>query len=118
MNMGLAQLLDAPVLLAGNIDPCGVVAQLLGTVSLMPQEERDRVKGLIINKFRGDVSLLEPGLDMFKAYCAITFAGVVPYVKLRLDEEDSVSDKLKVRGFFSEDSLIRIAVHFCFKLFY
>lgn len=110
VNMGLAQLLDAPVLLAGNIDPGGVFAQLLGTVSLMPQEERDRVKGLIINKFRGDVSLLEPGLDMFKTYCDIPFAGVVPYVKLRLDEEDSVSDKLKVREFFSNDSLIKIAV--------
>ncbi len=110
VNMGLAELLDAPVLLAGNIDPGGVFAQLLGTVSLMPQNERDRIKGLIINKFRGDVSLLEPGLDMFKAYCDIPFAGVVPYVKLQLDEEDSVSDRLRVISGFRTDSMIKIAV--------
>lgn len=110
VNMGLAELLDAPVLLAGNIDPGGVFAQLLGTVSLMPKEEKDRIKGLIINKFRGDVKLLEPGLDMFKAYCDIPFAGVVPYVKLQLDEEDSVSERLKVSAGFSSDASIKIAV--------
>ncbi len=96
VNMGLAEILDAPVLLAGNIDPGGVFAQLLGTINLMSKEERDRVKGLIINKFRGDVSLLEPGLSMFKPYCDIPFAGIVPYVPLDLDEEDSVSERLKI----------------------
>ena len=94
VNMGLAQMVDAPVLLAGNIDPGGVFAQLLGTVQLMQPEERERVKGLIINKFRGDVRLLEPGLSMFREYCDIPFAGIVPWLKLNLDEEDSLSDKL------------------------
>ena len=94
VNMGLAQMVDAPVLLAGNIDPGGVFAQLLGTVQLLRPEERERVKGLIINKFRGDVRLLEPGLSMFREYCDIPFAGVVPWLKLNLDEEDSLSDKL------------------------
>lgn len=94
VNMGLAQMVDAPVLLAGNIDPGGVFAQLLGTVQLMRPEERERVKGLIINKFRGDVKLLEPGLSMFREYCDIPFAGIVPWLKLNLDEEDSLSDKL------------------------
>nr|WP_297708457.1 cobyric acid synthase [uncultured Butyrivibrio sp.] len=97
VNMGLAQILDAPVLLAGNIDPGGVFAQLLGTITLMSEDEKKRVKGLIINKFRGDVSLLMPGLDMFKAYCDIPFAGVVPFVPLELDEEDSVSERLMKR---------------------
>ena len=92
VNMGLAQMVDAPVLLAGNIDPGGVFAQLLGTVQLMRPEERERVKGLIINKFRGDVRLLEPGLSMFREYCDIPFAGIVPWLKLNLDEEDSLSD--------------------------
>lgn len=110
VNMGLAELVDAPVLLAGNIDPGGVFAQLLGTVSLMPQKERDRIKGLIINKFRGDVKLLEPGLEMFKAYCDIPFAGVVPFVKLMLDEEDSVSERLKSSPGFMGDGKVRIAV--------
>lgn len=111
VNMGLAEILDAPVLLAGDIDPGGVFAQLLGTVSLFSEEEKRRVKGLIINKFRGDVSLLEPGLDMFKAYCDIPFAGVVPYVKLDLDEEDSVSERLRRKGSKNEDTEdVRIAV--------
>ena len=98
VNMGLAQMVDAPVLLAGNIDPGGVFAQLLGTVQLMRPEERERVKGLIINKFRGDVRLLEPGLSMFREYCDIPFAGIVPWLKLNLDEEDSLSDKLSGGG--------------------
>ena len=110
VNMGLAELLDAPVLLAGNIDPGGVFAQLLGTISLMSKKEQDRVKGLIINKFRGDVKLLEPGLDMFKAYCDIPFVGVVPYVKLQLDEEDSVSERLRISSGFNTDAPIKIAV--------
>ena len=94
VNMGLAELLDAPVLLVGNIDPGGVFAQLLGTVNLLGKEERERVKGLVINKFRGDRALLEPGLSMFGEYCDIPFAGVVPYTELSLDEEDSVSARL------------------------
>ena len=98
VNMGLAEMVDAPVLLAGNIDPGGVFAQLLGTVQLLRPSERERVKGLIINKFRGDVSLLEPGLLMFREYCDIPFAGVVPWVKLDLDEEDSMSEKLAGKG--------------------
>ena len=98
VNMGLAEMVDAPVLLAGNIDPGGVFAQLLGTIQLLRQDERARVKGLIINKFRGDVSLLQPGLDMFAEYCDIPFAGVVPWIRLDLDEEDSMSEKLAGRG--------------------
>ena len=98
VNMGLAEMVDAPVLLAGNIDPGGVFAQLLGTIQLLRPAERARVKGLIINKFRGDVSLLQPGLDMFAEYCDIPFAGVVPWIRLDLDEEDSMSEKLAGRG--------------------
>ncbi len=96
VNMGLAEILDAPVLLVGNIDPGGVFAQLLGTVGLLSEAERSRVKGLIINKFRGDKALLEPGLSLFGPYCDIPFAGVVPFVPLELDEEDSVSERLTV----------------------
>lgn len=95
VNMGLAGMIDAPVFLVGNIDPGGVFAQLLGTVELMQPKERERVRGLIINKFRGDPSILMPGLDMFREYCDIPFAGLVPYVPLDLDEEDSISEKLR-----------------------
>ena len=111
VNMGLAEILDAPVLLTGDIDPGGVFAQLLGTVNLMPEDEKKRVKGLIINKFRGDVTLLEPGLSMFKKYCDIPFAGIVPYVKLSLDEEDSVSKRLVTgKKIESSEETVNIAV--------
>lgn len=94
VNMGLAEAVDAPVLLVGNIDPGGVFAQLLGTLELMSESERARVAGLVINKFRGDASLLMPGLSMFKSYSSIPFAGIVPYIPMALDEEDSVSERL------------------------
>ena len=111
VNMGMAQLVDAPVMLVGNIDPGGVFAQLLGTVKLMPEDEQKRIKGLIINKFRGDVTLLTPGLEMFREYCDIPFAGVVPYMELKLDEEDSLSDKLQTSdGFSGGDSVVKMAV--------
>ena len=115
VNMGFAQMVDAPVLLVGNIDPGGVFAQLLGTVQLMSAQERARVKGLIINKFRGDKKLLDPGLSMFKEYCDIPFVGVVPYAEFELEEEDSLSEKLKVSGGFTRGiaaawDVIRIAV--------
>ncbi len=98
VNMGLAQMLDAPVLLVGNIDPGGVFAQLLGTIELMAPDERARVKGLIINKFRGDSALLEPGLAMFSKYCPIPFAGIVPYLDVRLEEEDSLSARFEKKS--------------------
>ena len=111
VNMGLAEILDAPVFLVGDIDPGGVFAQLLGTMNLLSEKERDRVKGLIINKFRGDVTLLEPGLDMFKAYCDVPFVGVVPFTLLDLDEEDSVSERLKIRNRAdSGDTVVSIKV--------
>ena len=110
VNMGLAEILDAPVLLAGNIDPGGVFAQLLGTVNLLSEDERARIKGLIINKFRGDVKLLEPGLDMFKAYCDIPFAGVVPFADLDIEEEDSISSRLRNENAKSTESSDRIRI--------
>ena len=94
VNMGLAQMLDAPVLLVGDIDRGGVFAQLLGTLMLLTEEERKRVKGLIINKFRGDKSILEPGLRQLEDLCKIPVAGVVPYMNVDIEDEDSLSSKL------------------------
>lgn len=111
VNMGLAKLLDAPVILVGNIDPGGVFAQLLGTVKLLEKTDRERVKALVINKFRGDKALLTPGLSMFREYCEIPFAGVVPYMELALDEEDSQTDTILPRErFLSDEFAVRIAV--------
>lgn len=94
VNMGLAALVDAPVLLVGDIDRGGVFAQLLGTIWLLEEEERARVKGLVINKFRGDKSILDPGLKQLYDKCGIPVTGVIPYVRLDIDEEDSLSEKL------------------------
>ena len=97
VNMGLAKLLDAPVLLVGDIDRGGVFAQLLGTLMLLEDEERARVKGLIINKFRGDISILEPGINMLEERGHVPVTGVVPYMELSLEDEDSLTDRFANR---------------------
>ncbi|MCR4705598.1 MAG: cobyric acid synthase [Lachnospiraceae bacterium] len=93
VNMGLARMIDAPVLLVGDIDRGGVFAQLLGTLDLLEEEERRRVCGLIVNKFRGDGKLLEPGIRMLEEKGGCKVAGVVPYFQLHLDDEDSLSER-------------------------
>ena len=93
VNMGLAELVDAPVLLVGDIDRGGVFAQLLGTLVLLTDEERARVKGLIINKFRGDKTILDPGIVMLEERGHVPVAGVVPYMELSLEDEDSLTER-------------------------
>ena len=95
VNMGLAEMVDSPVLLVGDIDRGGVFAQLLGTLDLLSESERARVKGLVINKFRGDVSLLEPGLRELEVRGRVPVTGVVPYMKLRVDDEDSLTERFE-----------------------
>ncbi len=94
VNMGLAKMVDAPVLLVGDIDRGGVFAQLYGTLALLEPEERTMVKATVINKFRGDVSILAPGLDSLYNLVKIPCAGVIPYVNIDIDDEDSLSERL------------------------
>ena len=91
--MGMAEIVDAPVLLVGDIDRGGVFAQLLGTIMLLEDNEKERIKGLIINKFRGDKTILDPGIDMLEEKGKIPVAGVLPYMNVRLEDEDSLSDR-------------------------
>ena len=94
VNMGMAKMAGAPVLLVGDIDRGGVFAQLYGTVALLEPDERAMVKATVINKFRGDVSILAPGLDMLYDLVKVPCAGVVPYVHVDIDDEDSLSERL------------------------
>lgn len=106
VNMGLAELLDAPVLLVGDIDRGGVFAQLLGTLMLLEKTEKERVKGLIINKFRGDKTILDSGVVMLEERGHVPVVGVVPYMELSIDDEDSLSSRFDRK----EEGLIDIAV--------
>lgn len=95
VNMGLARLVNAPVLLVGDIDRGGVFAQLYGTVELLEPEERARVVGTVINKFRGDVEILRPGLTMLEEKTGLPVLGVIPYTRADIDDEDSLAPRLE-----------------------
>ncbi|MDH5183514.1 MAG: cobyric acid synthase, partial [Gammaproteobacteria bacterium] len=91
-NMGFAEAADVPVLLVGDIDRGGVFAQLVGTLALLSESERQRTHGFIINRFRGDVTLLQPGLDWLEEETTKPVFGVMPYLQgLHIEAEDSVS---------------------------
>lgn len=95
VNMGMAEMADSPVLLVGDIDKGGVFASLYGTLKLLAPEEQKRIKGFIINKFRGDVEILKPGLDMIEELTGVPVLGVVPYTVLKIEDEDSLSERFK-----------------------
>ncbi|MBP2032537.1 adenosylcobyric acid synthase [Clostridium algifaecis] len=88
VNMGMAEIADAPVVLVGDIDKGGVFASLAGTMLLLRDDERKRVRGTIINKFRGDIEILKPGLSMLEDIIKVPCMGVVPYFNLKLEDED------------------------------
>ncbi|WP_394209604.1 cobyric acid synthase [Enterovibrio calviensis] len=90
-NMGFAEEADVPVIIVADIDRGGVFAHLVGTLDCLSQSERDRVIGFVINRFRGDISLLEPGLDWLEEKTGKPVIGVVPYLQgLMLDAEDAI----------------------------
>jgi adenosylcobyric acid synthase len=92
VNMFMAKLAKAPVLLVGDIDRGGVFAALVGTMVLFDQEEREMVKGLVVNKFRGDLDILEPGLALLEEKAGAPVVGVIPYLDVDIEDEDSLSN--------------------------
>ena len=90
VNTGMAEMADSPILLVADIDRGGVFAAIYGTVMLLEENERKRIKGVIINKFRGDKSLLTSGVEMIENLTDIPVIGVVPFVPLGIEEEDSL----------------------------
>lgn len=98
VNMAMAKLVNSPVLLVGDIDRGGVFASIAGTLMLLEEDERKMIKGTIINKFRGDVNILKPGLDMIEEITKTPVVGVVPYMELDIDDEDSLSERFNNKG--------------------
>jgi len=112
-NIYVAFHLQAPIILVGDIERGGVFASLYGTVMLLPPEIRSLVRGLVINKFRGDPTILEPGLKMLEELTGIPVLGVLPYLDLEIPSEDSVSlgdKKARSRGQAKEEESVEIAV--------
>ena len=114
VNMGLAKMVDAPVLLVGDIDRGGVFAQLLGTLMLLEDDEKERVKGLVINKFRGDKTILDPGIVMLEERGGIPVVGVTPYMQVEIEDEDSLTERFNMtkggKGAEERIGLVDIAV--------
>jgi adenosylcobyric acid synthase len=91
-NMGFAEAVDCPVILVADIDRGGVFAHLVGTLALLSESEQQRIKGFVINRFRGDIALLQSGLDWLEDYTGKPVLGVLPYLHgLHLDAEDALS---------------------------
>ena len=105
VNMGLAEMVDAPVIIVGDIDRGGVFASIYGTIMLMSDSEKQRIKGFIINKFRGDIEILKPGIDMIEKLVEKPCLGVMPFFNLDIEEEDSIIDGEEGRRI--EDDLLR-----------
>ena len=115
VNMGLAKLVDAPVILVADIDRGGVFASVYGTVALMDDDAKARIKGIVINKFRGDKNLLTPGFDMLaehfkKINIDIPVLGIIPMKKIDIDDEDSLSERLETNNVTFNTKKINIAI--------
>lgn len=109
VNMGMAEMAQCPVILVADIDRGGVFAAIYGTLALLHKQERDRVKGVIINKFRGDVALLYSGIEQIESLTGVPVLGVMPWLDVDLEDEDGVAlQNDKYRGNAPRDITIAI----------
>jgi adenosylcobyric acid synthase len=108
-NMGFAEAVDCPVILIADIDRGGVFAHIVGTLALLSESERTRIAGFVINRFRGDLALLAPGLEWLERETGKPVLGVLPYLHgLHLDAEDALPGATPVKG--GESRVLRVAV--------
>lgn len=108
VNMGMADIAKSPVLIIGDIDRGGVFASLYGTYMLLTDKEKKMVKGVIINKFRGDINILKPGLKMLEDLINLPVLGVIPYIDINIEDEDSLTDRFNVSREFGKSINIEI----------
>lgn len=104
VNMGLAEMVDSPVILVGDIDRGGIFATLYGTIKLLDEKDQKRIIGVIINKFRGDLSLLQPGLEQLECLIERPVLGTVPFLSLDIEEEDSLSPSIESKNYQNSPS--------------
>jgi adenosylcobyric acid synthase len=106
-NMAMAEAVEAPVILVSDIDRGGVFASIVGTLQLLSEEDRARVKGVIINKFRGNIELFKPAIKQLEDIIRIPVLGVMPYEKFDIEDEDSVTERIRNK---EEDGTLDIVV--------
>lgn len=109
-NMKMAEIADVPVILVADIDRGGVFASVVGTLELLSEEDRKRVKGVIINKFRGNKEYFQDGVKMLEEIIKMPVLGVVPYSDFKIDEEDGVSSKFSKKNESFKDDCVNIEI--------
>ena len=109
-NFGMARIADAPVILVADIDRGGVFASIYGTIMLLNEEDRKRVKGIVINKFRGNAEVLKSGFEIIENLTGVPTLGVIPYTNIDIEDEDSLSEKYKSFKLNKNSNKIKISV--------
>ncbi|MFZ7988281.1 cobyric acid synthase [Fusobacterium watanabei] len=109
-NFAMARIADAPVILVADIDRGGVFASIYGTIMLLNEEDRKRIKGIVINKFRGNKEVLKSGFDIIENLTGVKTLGVIPYTNIDIEDEDSLSEKYKSFKLNKNSNKIKISV--------